>query len=629
MGNIRSRIDDSLTVFSLQRRFLVLLLVPVTLILLLAGVGSFLYARHYLLNEWESTARLKLEKTAHVIRMRLDNKRRLIKLIAEAEGVPNSILTQAYLAEKLLQQPGVRFVEIERLGDNGKGKGEGSTAGGGRSAARGRTLIRFSEDASGHMRMHRRHMMGMGGGMMMGRPPQGQRMPMGRMMEPSPVDVSLDATGNFLSIVTSFGGTEKNRAKRIEVRVGFDSFIKGVLEVGEWKQSYACLVTSSGKYLAHTAPTMYGIEKLGRGGDPLEKKVLAQMKTKHFGTVFGEGHPPNRIMGFYKVPTTNWFLILSSPGSAVLGPIVSFRFHYILAGIFSLVVIGLIIRWSTRPVATSIGEISEAAARVENGDYEVSLREDRSDEIGQLKRRFNKMIRGLKQRDLIERTFGRYVDKSIAKELMRRPEALQMGGEKHVVTILMADLRGFTNAAEKLQPEEVIRMVNRYFGAMIDVIDRHRGIIVDFFGDSVLVFFNGMDDNVASRAVDAVNCAMEMQQELAQVSGRNQVEGLPGLSMGIGVHTGEVVIGNIGSESRAKYGIVGSPVNETNRIQSVAEGGAIMISEQTREHLDGRIALGPKCRACLKGLEGDRDLYRVLGADGYQSIDGEIAHPEH
>jgi adenylate cyclase len=623
MWNIRNRIDDSLTVFSLQRRFLVLLLVPVTLILLLAGVGSFMYARYYLLNEWESAARLRLEKTAHVIRMRLDGKRRLIKLIAEAEDVPNSILTQAYLAQKLLQQPGVRFVEIEKLGGNGKGKGPGSKAG------KGRTLIRFSEDASGHMRMHRRHMMGMGGGMMMGGPSQGQRMPMGRMMEPSPVDVSLDETGNFLSIVTSFGGTEKNRAKRIEVRVAFDSFIKGVLEVGEWKHSYACLVTSSGKYLAHTAPTMYGIEKLGGGGDPLEKKVLAEMKTKHFGTVFGEGHPPNRIMGFYKVPTTNWFLILSSPGSAVLGPIVNFRFHYILAGIFSLVVIGLIIRWSTKPVATSIGEISEAAARVENGDYEVSLREDRSDEIGQLKRRFNKMIRGLKQRDLIERTFGRYVDKSIAKELMSRPEALRMGGEKHVVTILMADLRGFTKVAEKLQPEEVIRMVNRYFGAMIDVIDRHRGIIVDFFGDSILVFFNGMDGDVASRAVDAVNCAVEMQQELAQVSQRNQAEGLPRLSMGIGVHTGEVVIGNIGSEARAKYGIVGSPVNETNRIQSVAEGGVIMISEQTREQLDGRIALGPKCRACLKGLEGDRDLYRVLGVDGQQSIDGEIAHPEH
>jgi class 3 adenylate cyclase len=595
----------------LQRRFLILLLVPVTVILFLTGAGSFMYARFHLLKEWEATARLKLERSAHEIRMRLDEKRNLIKLIAEAEEVPNGILTQAYLAQKLLRQPGVRFVEIEELVGKEGELGEGTDGRGVRSDAAARTLLRFSADESGRMRMHRRRMIGGSRGRV--------GMPMGRMMgmtRAAPIDVSVDETRSFLSIATNFGGTERDPAKRIEARVGFDSFIKGVLEIGEWKGSYACLVTSDGKYLAHTDTSMYGKGRLGRGGDPLEKKVLAEMKTRQFGTVFGKGHPPDRIMGFSRVPTTDWFLILSSRGDVVLAPIVRFRFHYILAGIFALVVIALVIRWSTRPVAVSIAEISEAAARVENGDYEVTVPEDRRDEIGQLKRRFNKMIGGLKQRDLIERTFGRYMDKGIAKELLSRPESLRMGGEKHLVTILMADLRGFTKIAEKRRPEEVIRMLNRYFGAMIDVIDGRRGIIVDFFGDSVLVFFDGIDADIESRAADAVICAVEMQQEAARVSQRNREEGLPDLGMGIGIHTGEVIVGNIGSESRAKYGIVGSPVNETHRIQSVAEGGAVMISEQTRERLDARFVVGPKNRARLKGLEGERVLYRVLEVKG-------------
>ncbi len=358
---------------------------------------------------------------------------------------------------------------------------------------------------------------------------------------------------------------------------------------------------------------MYMSRKLGETGDPIKRQVLKKMKERHFGTVFGEGHPPDWVVGFYKVPTTDWYLILSSRGHVVLDPMVQFRFNYALAGIASLICVGLLIWWNTRPVARSVTEISEAAEKVENGDYSVTVRENRSDEIGRLKRRFNKMIEGLRQRDLIERTFGRYMDKNIAQELMSRPEALHMGGEKRTVTILMADLRGFTQASEKMAPEVVIGMLNRYFARMIAIIDRYRGIIVDFYGDSVLVFFNGLDARLSERASDAVRCAAEMQQQLAVVSQENQEEGLPPLEMGIGIHTGEVVVGNIGSESRAKYGIVGSAVNETDRIQSTAQGGSIIISEQTYALVAGNVDVGPKCQACLKGLEGVRDLYEVRG----------------
>jgi sigma-B regulation protein RsbU (phosphoserine phosphatase) len=186
---------------------------------------------------------------------------------------------------------------------------------------------------------------------------------------------------------------------------------------------------------------------------------------------------------------------------------------------------------------------------------------------------------------------------------------------------LKADIRGFTQAAQKLPPEKVTKLLNRHFSGMINVIEKHEGIIVDFYGDSVLAFFNGMDSDVASRAADAVKCALEMQRECEDVSNRNATEGLPALGMGIGIHTGDVVVGNIGSEKRAKYGIVGSAVNETDRIQSLAQAGTIMISGQTYELVSERIVVGPTCQVGLKGLKGIRELYQVMaiGATGHIS----------
>jgi class 3 adenylate cyclase len=346
------------------------------------------------------------------------------------------------------------------------------------------------------------------------------------------------------------------------------------------------------------------------------------MKKEPFGTVFGQGHPPDWVIGFYKVPTTDWYLILVSRGNVVMAPLVRFRFNYALAGIASLICIGLMIRWNTRPVAESVTEISAAAEQVENGNYSIEVREDRSDEIGQLKRRFNRMIGGLRQRDFIERTLGRYVDKKIAQELLSKPEALHLGGEKHVVTIMMSDLRGFTQMAEKIESEQVIKILNRYLARMIAVIEKHRGIIVDFYGDSVLAFFDGLEEDVIGRAADAVKAAVEMQRELQMVSKQNQEEGLPPIKMGIGIHTGEVVVGNIGSETRAKYGIVGSAVNETDRIQATAQGNSIMISEETYEALSGRVVVGRKTQTSLRGLEGYRSLYEVTSIDGQSHILG-------
>jgi len=548
-------------VFSLRRRFILFITLPVALVLLGVGWISFMYARSALLEQWSASVLLKLEKTAHQVHMSLDEKRELVDLIAELARVPNSETAQRFFVQKLSLQPGVASVTIENVSSEG-------------------TEPKDAPITGGH------------------------------------TNFSLDSARRFLTLARDFGGSEGHPMRRVVVMVSLDSFMKGLLDSGPWEGSYACLVDKDGNYLAHSLPAMYGPVALGDSGNPLERQVLAEIKRKESGTILGKGHPPEWVAGFYRVAHTDWYLVLFSPGRVVLEPILAFRLNYLIASLATVIFIVFLIRATARPVALSIAEISGAAEEVERGNYSVQVPEDRRDEIGQLKRRFNKMVRGLQQRDLIERTFGRYVDRAIAQELLTRPDALRLGGEKHRVTIMICDLRGFTPLAEKLDPEAVIRILNRYLARMISIIEQHRGIIVDFYGDSVLVFFDGVRGDVQERAADAVRCAIHMQRELKSLSEDNEREGLPALHMGIGIHTGDVVVGNIGSETRAKYGIVGSAVNETDRIQGFADGGAIIISEQTFGILGSRVVTGKPIQASLKGLDGERGLHPVIEIDG-------------
>lgn len=607
-------------IFSLERRFLLFLLLPVVLIIFVTGFASFMYARSYLLDQWRSSAMLRLERTAHQIRMHLDEKRRFMDLIAEADGIPGGPRIQSFLLAQLQKQQGVFSVEVRPVSEANEGGATRETPvvndGGQQKPESKAEESKELPEACPGPGMMKGSGMGMGQGMMRG------------MMHRSirPIWTHPDQSVSFLLMTRELGGEEGRPAKLLTVKVGFNSFMEHILTVGRWQKSYACLVTADGTYLAHTNRSMVGMQKLGAHGDPLAKKVLEEMQKKSSGTIFGEGHPPRMVAGFYKVPTTDWYLVLFSKGTTVLEPIIQFRFNYMLAGMVALLIIAFLIRWNTKPVARAVTEITEAAARVEQGDYTAKVVENRSDEIGSLKRSFNRMTDGLKERELIERTFGRYVDKSVAEELMTRPEALTLGGEIRTVTILMSDLRGFTIMSEKLKPEQVIRILNLHFSAMIAVIERYKGIIVDFYGDSILAFFDGMTGDTETRAADAVKCAVDMQRELIGMSGHDDENGRPSLQMGIGIHTGEVVVGNIGSETRAKYGIVGSAVNETDRIQSFAHGGSIVISGAAYSLLAQRLVVGPRRRVSLKGLEGDRDLFEVVAIDGKSHMDRPTEH---
>ncbi len=565
-------------IFSLERRFLLLLLVPVGLVLFLAGIGGFLYARGYLYDQWVISTQLLLEKAAHEISMRLEERIQLINLIDKSAEAPDADIIQAFLVQQLLEKEGVRFVDIEIRNSDERD-------------LKGTSINRLNLGETSTDGLYTMELCG----------DLGFCAP---VMDPNALDRSLRIVRDI-----SFGTGGKT--KRLTVRISFDSFLNPIRQMQMWPGSIAALVTSNGQFLASTDKTFSDRKKLGDTGDPLEIEVLGQIRNKPFGNVFGQGHPPRLVVAFYKLPSINWYILILSKGSVILEPMVEFRFYYAVSGIAALIMILLLIRITTRSVGQSVSEISTAALKVRRGDYSFKLKVDRSDEIGQLKRSFNSMVDGLRQRDLIEQTFGRYVDKNIAEELMSKPESLRLGGQKRTVTIMMSDLRDFTPMSEKLQPEEVIAILNRYFGRMIGVIEKYKGIIVDFYGDSILVFFNGDDSETQERSMDALRCAFDMQSAFKGFVRENEAQGLPFVAMGIGIHTGEVIVGNIGTESRAKYGIVGAAVNLTDRIQATAPPGGVIISQQTLEQVSNRVVIAKNFTVCLKGVEDQKELFEV------------------
>jgi class 3 adenylate cyclase len=258
-----------------------------------------------------------------------------------------------------------------------------------------------------------------------------------------------------------------------------------------------------------------------------------------------------------------------------------------------------------------IRKISDAAKQVTNGEYIQPLTITTADEIGQLKSSFNTMITGLKERDFIRDTFGRYVNKEFARELLKRPEASRLGGEKRQVAVLMADIRGFTPISEILKPEETIRILNHYFSHMITIIRKLNGIIVDFYGDGVLVFFDPLDGPIKTVAQQAIYCGLEMQKEMERFNAKMKTKNLPEMQIGIGVNVGDVIVGNIGSEIRAKYGIVGSAVNITQRIQAEAKGREVIISDSTYELVKKDLKIKRSFSTRLKGVNGKVNLHVV------------------
>jgi class 3 adenylate cyclase len=252
-------------------------------------------------------------------------------------------------------------------------------------------------------------------------------------------------------------------------------------------------------------------------------------------------------------------------------------------------------------------------------DFEVVLaRLTTQLSLKRAKQEVDRLVEELELRSaLIQKTFGRYLRDDIVATLIASPDSRRLGGERRDVTILLCDLRGFTLLTDGMPPERVMTLLNNHLGAMARIITRRGGMIDEFIGDGILAVF-GAPTQADDDALRASACALEMQLAMSQVNAQNLAEGLPMLEMGIALHAGSVVVGNIGSEARAKYGVVGSNVSLAARIESSTVGGQILISETVARAIAPLATLGAQMTLHAKGFRDPITVHELsaLGPGG-------------
>lgn len=266
-------------------------------------------------------------------------------------------------------------------------------------------------------------------------------------------------------------------------------------------------------------------------------------------------------------------------------------------------------------VVTAYGDMENIRTAMNRGAFDFLTKPIDLDDLETTIRKASDVVNRERKAALVRETFGRYLSNNVVSTLLDHPEGIKLGGEKRVVTILMSDLRGFSQISETLKPEEVVEMLNIYLGKMTEVITKYGGTIDEFIGDGILTVF-GAPMLGETDAVTAVACAIAMQLKMDDVNTELSQRGFPNIEMGIGINTGEVVVGNIGSQIRAKYGVVGSNVNLTSRIEAYTVGGQVLISERTLVEGGDEIAVQKSVEVRMKGFLKAIPIYDVDGIGG-------------
>jgi adenylate cyclase len=222
-------------------------------------------------------------------------------------------------------------------------------------------------------------------------------------------------------------------------------------------------------------------------------------------------------------------------------------------------------------------------------------------------------VEGREKRQM-KKLFGQYVSRDVFKQLVADPSSARLGGHRREMTVLFSDIRGFTAITERGQPEEIVGMLNEYFTRMVEIVFRHQGTLDKFVGDMVMALFGAPLDDPA-HAEHAVQAALEMQDALYELNARWQAQGRPVFDIGIGINTGPMIAGNLGSEAIMSYTVIGDAVNLGARLETLNKdyGTRIIISETTRAGLDGRYLIRPLGDVVVKGKTQPVAIFELAG----------------
>jgi len=281
-----------------------------------------------------------------------------------------------------------------------------------------------------------------------------------------------------------------------------------------------------------------------------------------------------------------------------------------MLGVALLLAVGLAL-WIGRGMVVAISRIGAAAAGLKTGQYLTVQSLKTGDELEQLASAFNQAVEGLRERDQLKETFGKYVTRHVAERILAGKAVL--GGEMVPVTVLFSDIRGFTSISEKMDPKALLDFLNIYFSGMVECVMNEAGVVDKFIGDAVMAVF-GAPVPQEDDALRAVRAALAMRERLTSLNLGFAARGLPQIKIGIGVHSGMVVAGNMGHVERMEYTVIGDPVNLASRLESLTKelGVDILISEDTFLKVQAHVLVEPLREIQVRGREQAVKVYRLL-----------------
>lgn len=276
--------------------------------------------------------------------------------------------------------------------------------------------------------------------------------------------------------------------------------------------------------------------------------------------------------------------------------------------------VGLLGAWLLAYVIVKpIRRLVQGVKAITEGDF-PQIQMKSNDEIGLLVSNFNEMSRNLREKELIKRAFTQYVSENILESFLQNPKTLQLGGTRTEATILFTDVRNFTALAEQLEPAEVVHILNDYFAAVVEVVQKYEGTLDKFMGDAVMAVFGTpvRHENDEERAVRA---AIEMNERFQLLKQKWIREGYPEIEIGIGINTGEVIAGNVGTLQRLAYTVIGNSVNMAARIEKLNKRyhTQILISASTYKRLESILDAIPLPPTRVRGKSEEIQVYVVVG----------------
>jgi adenylate cyclase len=289
------------------------------------------------------------------------------------------------------------------------------------------------------------------------------------------------------------------------------------------------------------------------------------------------------------------------------------RNFYLMVIVLTIVI--MIVFFFGTTITTPIIRLVEATKRIKDGQYRVDISASGKDEIGELTSAFVEMGIGLEEREKMKVAFGKFVNKEVAEQVLRGE--LRLGGERKNAAILFSDIRNFTSISEKLEPEEVVEFLNEYMTRMVNCINTTSGVVDKFIGDAIMAIW-GAPVSHGNDVENAVNAALMMRSELIIFNRDRGGPRKPVIHIGCGINAGPVLAGQIGSEDRMEYTVIGDAVNLASRIESLNKpfGTDILVSQDAYDRVRDIFLVEPMQKIKVKGKAEAQQIFAVLGKSG-------------